>query len=142
MERDTALRDNVCGVASGGSCLQWRDVPGDICSLERAQLGYHLFAGWVEVLGAAPVQGEAGRAGVVAVAQDGGFSAAEAPGGGLSPQPGPGATPAGQAVCHILEQVPAEEHVNPGVAAAAEAGQQHGDGESHVGGLWEGKGES
>lgn len=114
-------------------------MPGDIRSLERARLGHHLLAGWAEVLGAAPLQGEAGGAGVVAVAQDSGFPAAEAPGGRLSPQPGPGAAPAGQAACCVLEQVPAEEHVDPGVAAAAEAGQQHGDGESHVGGLWEGK---
>lgn len=82
-----------------------------------------------------------GEVGGVTVAQDGGFPAAEAAGGALSPQPGPGAAPAGQAARCVLEQVPAEEHVNPGVAAAAEAGQQHGDGESHVAGLWEGKGE-
>lgn len=115
---------------------------GGMCDLEHARLGHHLLAGWVQVLGAAPVQGQAGGAGVGAVAQDGGFPAAEAPGGGLSPQPGPGAAPAAQAACCVLQQVPTEEHVNPGVAAAAEAGQQHGDGESHVGGLWQGKGES
>lgn len=126
----------VAAVLSGGM----DPGTGHRCSLERARLGHHLLAGWAEVLGAAPVQGEAGGAGVVAVAQDGGFPAAEAPSGSLSLQPGPGAAPAGQAACCVLEQMPAEEHVNPGVAAAAEAGQQHGDGERHVGGLWEGKG--
>lgn len=31
----------------------------------------------------------------------------------------------------ILEQMPSEAHVDPGVAAAVEAGQQHGDDEGH-----------
>lgn len=32
-------------------------------------------------------------------------------------------------------QVAVEAHVDPGVAAAAKVAQQHGDGESHVGGI-------
>ena len=31
----------------------------------------------------------------------------------------------------ILEQVPSEAHIDPGVTAAVEAGQQHGDDEGH-----------
>lgn len=106
-------------------------------SLERARLGHRLLLRQVEVPGAAPTQGEAA---VLAGAQDGGFPAAEAPVGDLPARLG--AAPAGEAAPHVPQQVPAEEHVNPGVAAAAEAGQQHGDGEGHVGGLWEGKAES
>lgn len=106
-------------------------------SLERARLGHRLLLRQVEVPGAAPTQGEAA---VLAGAQDGGFPAAEAPVGDLPAWLG--AAPAGEAAPHVPQQVPAEEHVNPGVAAAAEAGQQHGDGEGHVGGLWEGKAES
>lgn len=31
-----------------------------------------------------------------------------------------------------MEQVASKEHVDPGVAAAVETGQQHGDNEGHV----------
>lgn len=31
----------------------------------------------------------------------------------------------------IMEQMPREAHVDPGVTAAVEAGQQHGDDEGH-----------
>lgn len=31
----------------------------------------------------------------------------------------------------VLEQMPCEAHVDPGVTAAVEAGQQHGDDEGH-----------
>jgi len=31
-----------------------------------------------------------------------------------------------------MEQVTSKEHVDPGVAAAVETGQQHGDDEGHV----------
>lgn len=36
-----------------------------------------------------------------------------------------------QASGEVGEEVPAEDHVDPGVAAAVEAGQQHGDDEGH-----------
>lgn len=35
----------------------------------------------------------------------------------------------------VRPQVAVEAHVDPGVAAAAEVAQQHGDGESHIGGI-------
>lgn len=105
-------------------------------SLERARLGHPLVAGRVQLPGAVPVQGDPG---LVAVAQDRGFPAAQAAGGVGSAQPGPAAAPAAPAAPGVLQEVPAEEQVDPGVAAAAEAGQQHGDAESHVGGLWQGK---
>lgn len=43
-----------------------------------------------------------------------------------------GFTAAGEAPPQVLEQVSGEEHVDPGVTAAVEAGQQHGDDEGHV----------
>lgn len=76
------------------------------------------------------------------MAQDRGFPAAEAAGGARPPQPGPGAAPAAQAASGVVQEVPAEGHVDPGVAAAAEAGQQHGDGERRVGGVCGGKGDT
>lgn len=35
-----------------------------------------------------------------------------------------------EALCQLVEEVAREEHVDPGVAAAVEAGQKHGDDES------------
>lgn len=37
-----------------------------------------------------------------------------------------------EAPCQVLEQVPGKEHVDPGVTATVEAGEQHGDDEGHV----------
>lgn len=36
-----------------------------------------------------------------------------------------------QRLAQVVEQVAGEEHVDPGVAAAVEAGQEHGDDEGH-----------
>lgn len=36
-----------------------------------------------------------------------------------------------EATRQVLEQVTGKEHVDPGVTAAVEAGQQHGDDEGH-----------
>lgn len=45
-------------------------------------------------------------------------------------------TPAADTVTQgTWQQVAVEAHVDPGVAAAAEVAQKHGDGESHIGGI-------
>ena len=41
-------------------------------------------------------------------------------------------TAAEEALCQVLEQVTSKEHVDPGVTAAVETGQQHGDDEGHI----------
>lgn len=41
-------------------------------------------------------------------------------------------TAAEEALHEVMEQVTSKEHVDPGVAAAVETGQQHGDDEGHV----------
>lgn len=46
---------------------------------------------------------------------------------------GPGTPTAGQMAQGVRPQVAVEAHVDPGVAAAAEVAQKHGDGESHIG---------
>lgn len=42
-----------------------------------------------------------------------------------------------EALHELLEEVACEEHVDPGVAAAVEAGQEHGDDESRGCRRWE-----
>lgn len=126
---DRAGRATSGGSTSGGS------TSGGAAASERARLCHSFVAGRVQLPGAVPVQRDPR---LVAVAQDRGFPAAQAPGGVGSAQPGPGAAPAAPAAARAEQEVPAEEQVDPGVAAAAEAGQQHGDAESHVGGVWQG----
>lgn len=41
-------------------------------------------------------------------------------------------TAAEEGLHQVMEQVTAKEHVDPGVTAAVETGQQHGDDEGHV----------
>lgn len=41
-------------------------------------------------------------------------------------------TAAEEALHQVLEKVTSKEHVDPGVTAAVETGQQHGDDEGHV----------
>lgn len=53
--------------------------------------------------------------------------------------PGPRASAAGQTAQGMQPQVAVEAHVDPGVAAAAEVAQKHGDGESHIGRICQGR---
>lgn len=60
--------------------------------------------------------------------QQRGATASEAAGGELPVHSGLRARAAG-----TVAQAAVEAHVDPGVAAAAEVAQKHGDGESHIG---------
>lgn len=57
------------------------------------------------------------------MSQDSGFPAAEAAIGELPLEVGVKVPTAGEKVHDIMNKMSAEEHVNPGVAAAAEAGE-------------------
>lgn len=57
------------------------------------------------------------------MSQDSGFPAAEAAIGELPLEVGVKVPTAGEKVHEIMNKMSAEEHVNPGVAAAAEAGE-------------------
>lgn len=69
------------------------------------------------------------------VGQQRGAAAREAAGRQLPAQPGPWGSATGKALQGARQQVPVEAHVDPGVAAAAEVAQEHGDGEGHIGGI-------
>lgn len=60
------------------------------------------------------------------------MAAGEAAIGELPAHPRPRTPTAGQVAQGAWPQVAVEAHVDPGVAAAAEVAQKHGDGESHI----------
>lgn len=65
--------------------------------------------------------------------QQHGAAAGRAAAGELPAHPGPRPPAAGQTAEGTRPQVAVEAHVDPGVAAAAEVAQKHGDGERHIG---------
>lgn len=65
--------------------------------------------------------------------QQRGATASEAAGGELPVHSGLRARAAGTVAQGTWQQAAVEAHVDPGVAAAAEVAQKHGDGESHIG---------
>ena len=75
---------------------------------------------------------EAGVGGAAGAGQQGGAAAGQAAAGELPAHTGPGASAADRMAQGAWPQVAVEAQVDPGVAAAAEVAQKHGDGESHI----------
>ena len=125
-----------------------RDPPPDSgeCSLKDAGLSgsiaLHLLCAPQGVFGPWPPAdsgAEAAGKRATGAGQQGGMAAGQTAIGEPPAHPGPSTSAAGQMAQGMQPQVAVEAHVDPGVAAAAEVAQKHGDGESHVGRICQGR---
>lgn len=83
----------------------------------------------------AEVKAESEGRGTTGVGQQCCAAASKAAVGELPVHPGLGTPAAATVTQGTWQQVAVEAHVDPGVTAAAEVAQKHGDGESHIGGI-------